>query len=40
MVIGSKVLIRNHVQGTNKMQDAWKPQPNIVIVKLQDMCTR
>ena len=34
--IGTKVLIRNHVQGRNKMQDVWKPEPYIIIEKLQD----
>ena len=34
--IGTKVLIRNHVQARNKMQDVWKPEPYIVIEKLQN----
>ena len=29
--IGSKILIRNHVKGRNKMKDEWKPDPYIVI---------
>jgi hypothetical protein len=34
--VGAKVLVKNHVQGRNKIQDVWKDVPYIVIEKMQD----
>lgn len=34
--VGTKVLMRNHVKGRNKIQDVWKAVPYVVIERLQD----